>query len=147
MRRLVPMLALALSCAAPPPPPSAPAELPAKASEAEEVPRSRLPTDVRPVHYVPSLTIDPREPTFSGTVSIRIDLDRARDVLWLHGNGLEATKATVTTLGGEALEARYEQVDPSGVVKLSLPRMVGPGVARIEIAFRGPFEKRLDGLY
>jgi cytosol alanyl aminopeptidase len=146
MRRLI-CFALALSCSAPPAAERPTAAPTAEEAPAEAVPTGRLPSDVRPVHYELELRIDPRAPSFTGKVSIRIDLERPRDVIWLHGNGLEAERAAITTLGGEVLEAKYEEVDPTGVVKLSLPRAVGPGDARIEIAFRGNYEQRLDALY
>ena len=151
---LRPCLALALvaflcSCGPPPEPAPTPAPTPTASpvADAEATPLGRLPSDVRPIHYDLELEIVPKGKQFRGEVGIDVKLERARSVIWLHGNGIRADKTSVTPAGGEAIEARYEQVDPGGVVKLSLAEPVGPGEARIHIAFSADFSERLNGLY
>ncbi len=113
----------------------------------ENVPLGRLPADVRPLLYELEIEIDPSQDRFVGRVAIEVELDQPRQNIWLHGNGLTVTDASVTPTGGQAVSARYEQVDKAGVAKLTLDRPVGPSNARIAMKFEGPYDKRLNGLY
>jgi alanyl aminopeptidase len=113
----------------------------------EAVPLGRLPEDVRPLSYDLSLTIDPGEERFSGAVRITVQMDRARSSLWLHGQDLHVTKASLAQRGGEALSAAYTQVHPSGVVRVDLPRPVGPGEATLALTYDAAFGTRLQGLF
>src|SRR4051812_22296182 len=71
------------SSAAPPP------------ANADAPPTLRLPGDTRPTAYQLALEIDPAKPRFSGHATIRVQLDRARRELWLHGRSLHVTQASV----------------------------------------------------
>jgi len=147
VRNLVGIALVTIACACSPPPvaPSAPADATPQVDEA--IPTGRLPEDVRPVHYDLELQIVPAEQDFRGRVGIDVQLDRARSVIWLHGNGLRVETSSITPEGGAAIEANYQQVDPGGVARLDLAQPVGPGRARIEISYAASFSKRLDGLY
>ncbi len=122
---------------APPPPAPLPAEAP---------PLGRLSAGVRPLHYSLVLQVAPEEARFSGTVEIQLELDRPRDVIWLHGRGLQGKQAVVRTADGATVPARYEQVDPSGVAALRLARPVGPGRVHARIVYDGMFGTHGDGL-
>ncbi|MBS2025815.1 MAG: ERAP1-like C-terminal domain-containing protein [Deltaproteobacteria bacterium] len=152
-----------VSCAtAKPPEPGAPAASPSAASTAtsaapvtpppapalppEPIPMLELPGDVRPTRYALELTISPDLPEFSGKADLSITLDRARDVIWLHGLDLSIVESTVQA-AGETLPARYEQVNDDGVVKLTLPKPIGPGTAVLHFAWHRKFDPRLVGLY
>ena len=113
----------------------------------EAPPRVRLPTDVKPTRYALMLEIVPSRERFSGSVDIDIQLDRARDVVWLHGAGLTAKVATVTPADGAPVHAKYEQLDEDGGVALRLEHAIKPGKATIHIEFDAPFGRHLDGLY
>ena len=139
---------LLLACAASRPVLDAPTGPPtAGATPAEEpIPLLQLPLDTRPTRYRLELTIDPRQPRFSGTVEIEVTLDHPRQVLWLHGHGLEVSAASVS-VGEEAVPARYQQVNDDGVAQLALPRPVGPGAVTLRLAWSGAFDPRVVGLY
>jgi cytosol alanyl aminopeptidase len=153
--------AAAAPAATPPTAPSAPAApeaAPAAAapttsspaapgSAGEQVPELQLPRDVRPTRYALSMTLAPKKERFSGTAEIQIELDRARQIIWLHGRDLHVTAATAQPSGGEALPAKYEQVTEEGVVKLTLPRAIGPGAATLRLAWSRPWEPKLIGAY
>jgi alanyl aminopeptidase len=136
-----------LGCACAAARPVAEAPSPATKPPVEEpVPALRLPADVRPLRYRLELAIDPEQPRFSGRVAIEVSLAAPRRVLWLHGRDLEVSAATVMA-GGEALPARYEQVNDDGLVKLSLPQSVGPGPATLELAWSRAWDSTQVGLY
>ncbi len=113
---------------------------------AEPIPALQLPKDLRATHYALELTIDPDQPGFSGRADIDVTLTAPRDVVWLHGLDLKVSSATVS-VGTESLVATYEQVNDDGVVKLTLPRAVGPGAATLHFAWTRGYDPRLVGLY
>lgn len=131
---------------APAPDPEPVIEEPVGLAEAEP-PAGQLPTDIAPTHYDLALTIVPGEETFSGTTNIDVTLTEARRVIWLHGNELVVQTATITPAGGEAIEAVYEQLDDTGVAKLTLASPVGPGEAVLRFEYTAPFDRSLSGLY
>ena len=111
----------------------------------DEIPRGQLSHDVTPVAYQVDLTIVPEKDGFSGSVIIDLDIDPGKDHLYLHGKDLVASKVQVTS-GEQVLTASYEQVDDTGIVKISLPQVV-QGRVRLEIDYDAPFNKALQGLY
>jgi alanyl aminopeptidase len=137
------------ACATQKPAPEPLVTAPAKTTPrlpAEPIPALQLPKDLRATHYALELTIDPDQPGFSGVAAIDVTLGQARDVLWLHGLDLKVTSSTVT-VGTESLAATWEQVNDDGVVKLSLPRAIGPGQATLHLAWTRGYDPRLVGLY
>jgi alanyl aminopeptidase len=124
------------SVAAPPPPPSADAP-----------PTLRLPSDTHPTAYQLALEIDPTQARFSGHAVIRVQLDRARRELWLHGRSLHVTQATVRAGDAAPVSATWQEQPADGFARLSLAQPIGPGQATIEIAYDAPFNNRLVGLY
>ena len=117
------------------------------AAEQEAVPLGQLPADVTPLHYTLWLEVVPDRERFRGRADIRVRLDRPRSVIWMHGHSLNVTEAEVLPEGQEAVTARFEQVDDSGVVALRLDREVGPGEIEISLTYDAPFDRQLKGLY
>jgi cytosol alanyl aminopeptidase len=113
---------------------------------AETIPLGRLPNNVRPTAYTLDLDLDPTKNTFSGKVSIDIQVVQATDFIWLHGKDLTPTQVQISTAEGDLI-GQYKQVDDSGVVKLSFPAVIAQGKARINIEYSGSYSTRLDGLY
>ncbi|MDB4966298.1 MAG: Membrane alanine aminopeptidase [Myxococcales bacterium] len=137
---LVLLAATAAACSSPSvaaPPPAA----------AEAPPTLRLPSDTRPTAYQLELEIDPSQARFSGRAVIRVQLDRARRELWLHGKSLHVTKASVRAGDSPPVTATWQELPPDGFARLSLPQPIGPGTATIEIVYDAPFNDRLVGLY
>jgi len=147
---------LAVACAPEQEPPrgarSAPRPTAAPAASApagarEAPPLGRLPRDVHPVHQALSLDVDPSKERFGGSTEIDLELDRPRDVIWLHGRGLSVASAAITTPSGERVAASFQEVDPSGVARVSLPRPIGPGKATLRVVFDAPYDPQLVGVY
>jgi aminopeptidase N len=108
-------------------------------------PTLRLPAGARPVRYALDLTIVPATPTFSGRVTIDLQLGAATSLLWLNATDLTIAKATLLA-GGETLPAR---VVPGGAdfVGFVFPRAVG-GPAQLVIDYSGKLDgERSRGLY
>jgi cytosol alanyl aminopeptidase len=116
------------------------------AAPSERVPQGPLPPDVRPTHESLALEIDPEAERFAGTADIALRLERPRDQIWLHGRGLAVTSATVSTASGATLRARWDEVDPNGVVRVTLPSMVS-GDVTLHVAYDAAYDAQLVGVY
>ncbi|HZN93157.1 MAG TPA: M1 family metallopeptidase, partial [Myxococcales bacterium] len=90
---------------------------------------------MRPVRYAATLAIDPGTERFSGEISIDLRLSAKTRAIWLHARGLEVDLAEVTA-GGATVKARTQRGGEE-LVGLLLPGEVGPGEARVKIAYRG----------
>jgi alanyl aminopeptidase len=110
------------------------------------VPTGPLPRTVVPDHVALALKIDPAQPRFSGQVRMQVDVAEATDTIWMHGRGLAIGKATYTPAGGAPVALRAEEVDVSGVLRLSAPRPIAPGKGLVEIDYDAPFGQ-LQGAY
>jgi alanyl aminopeptidase len=119
--------------------------LPDASDTADEIPRGQLPEDVVPVSYKLDLTIVPERDGFSGSAVIDLDVDPGKDHFYLHGNDIVANDVQVRT-GDEIISGSYEQVDDTGIVKISLPQAV-QGQVQLQIDYDAPFNKALQGLY
>lgn len=115
-------------------------------AHAADVPTGRLPAGVTPLGYELAFTLDPRQARFSGETRIEVTLAAATDEIWLHGQDLAVTRAQVL-VNGQAIAARYAQVHPSGVARLTLARAVPAGRARIEIDYSAPFKAGAEGIF
>ncbi len=116
------------------------------ATAKEPTPELQLPSDVHPTRYALSMEIVPGRPRFQGTADIAITLDKPRQVIWLHGRGLEISASTVK-VGTEIVPARYEQVTEEGVARLTLARSLEAGSATLHLAWSAAYDPRLAGLY
>jgi alanyl aminopeptidase len=121
-------------------PPSAPSVTQAKPAEPDPVPLGRLVNNARPRHESLALEIDPATARFSGVADIEIDL-KGRDHLWLHGLGLHVTTATIN---GHV--ARYEELDPTGVARVSWDGAIA-GPATLHIVYDAAYDPNLVGVY
>jgi len=109
----------------------------------ETPPQGRLPADVRPTGYDLTLAIDPRQERYTGVVEVAVELPRAQSVIYLHGEALEVSEATVTPEGGEAIEGEWAMADEEeGLARVRLPEAVGPGAVTLRITFGATFETR-----
>ncbi len=149
---LVALLALvSLRCAhAPEAPPAAPTASTPVAAAPEwpepQPPQLRLPDSVRPVRYALDLTLLPAEPTYSGTVTIDLDVREAVRQVWLHAQDLQVTQARVL-INGRTLEARAVTAS-EGRLGVLLPEPLGTGPAQLVLSFTGRADReRSQGLY
>jgi alanyl aminopeptidase len=139
-------LVLVAACGAPPrpapptPPPAAPAPPSADRPGARSVaprpvptpPTFRLPAIAKPMAYVAELTVDPAQPTFAGKIDVDVELSSATDVLWLNGQDLVVTAASIEGVG--AVEPVYA---PPRFVGLRAPAPLGPGPLHVEVSYTG----------
>jgi alanyl aminopeptidase len=119
---------------------------------APEAPTGPLPEGITPTHYTLALRIVPTEERFSGTVDIRVTVERPTTEIWLHGTSLHVSRATVSpglaaAAEHTAIDARWEPSDQEGVNALRFDTPVGPGEATIHLEYDAAFDRQLKGLY
>lgn len=112
----------------------------------EAAPAGRLSGVAQPVAYRVEMTVDPREPTFSGHVEIDVNLEAAATGIWMHGDDLDVSSVKVTA-GGETRPATWTEADPSGVVWVGFPNRVRPGGITLTIDYTADFDVNLAGLF
>ena len=113
----------------------------------DAIPSGRLPTSARPTMYWLELTIDPDQANFSGTVTMNVELDVPTQHLWIHGKDIMAEAVIVTLPDATEVQGSYEEVDPTGVAKLSFERPLPAGKMDLKIVYKAPFNEALEGLY
>ncbi|HEX3758688.1 MAG TPA: M1 family metallopeptidase [Kofleriaceae bacterium] len=118
----------------------------------EPVPLGPLPAGVWPTHETLAFDIDPARDRFSGTAEIAIHLDHPRARIWLHGRGLAVHSAVLVLASGVQVSARWEEVDPSGVVRLTPEAPGGRAVSLdgdvvLRVAFDAAYDPQLVGVY
>ncbi len=104
------------------------------------VPGLKLPRDFVPLAYLPRLTIDPDQGTFSGRMDIEVRVDKPTDVVWLNARNLAIGVAYATLpAAGEEVRAK---VIPAGeeVIGLKFAKELPAGAAMLSIAYDGPID-------
>jgi len=160
MRTLLPWFAWAvlLACASTPPSraptvSAAPALAPDAGSSSAAAqgpagtePVFRLPPDVHPLAERISLTVVPDREGFQGRVEVSLNLDSARQDLWVSASDLQFGEAVLRTAGGEV----PVRVDPDPRRSAARVSWSGPpvaGRATLILGFSGRFDPHLVGLY
>lgn len=122
----------------------APAAAPA-AAVATLTPDGRLPGGVTPRAYAARVSLEPEAGTFSGIVSIDVDVAAPTTSLVLHALDLEFTEIKVN---GQALRPQDVRVDAQKeTVTLVLPQALKAGKAKLELAYKGRISSQMRGLY
>ncbi len=116
------------------------------AATAGDVPTGPLPRTVVPSEVALRLTMDPAQARFSGRVDISVDVASATDTIWMHGKGLEITRAVYMPENGRNQALSAAEVDVSGVLKLTAPQAIQPGRGVIAIDYTAPYGE-LQGAY
>jgi cytosol alanyl aminopeptidase len=111
------------------------------------VPVGKLGDAVQPVAYRLDLTILPEQTDFSGSTEIDVNIVAATTVIYLHGNGLKVSAASLVTPSGDIYAAEYTQVDSTGVARLKFAKPVPAGSATLQFEYVAPFKTRSEGLY
>ncbi|MCP4499317.1 MAG: M1 family metallopeptidase [Deltaproteobacteria bacterium] len=116
---------------------------------ADDVPLGKLPTDVRPTHYVLDIDVDPRNDSFKGLVTIDVTFEKARDFMWLHGAKVLDVKSVVLEIRGESIVGTWQSAgDAAGEVgKITFSKTVLPGDGQLKIAYSAPYDTQLEGIY
>jgi cytosol alanyl aminopeptidase len=115
--------------------------------------RGRLPHTTLPRRYELILRLDPREPRFTGEVSIELDLAAETGAIHLHARNVRIERASLHRDGSQVAIPSIrpatgdEGEGEAGETILGLASAVGPGPARLDLAFEAPFDAQLAGLY
>lgn len=70
-----------------------------------EPPKLRLPTNIAPVRYRAELTLDPEKDSFSGTISIAVNVKQPLSEIWLNANRI-AVEHVVVSANGHSIAAK-----------------------------------------
>lgn len=106
----------------------------------------RLPQDVVPQHYALSFTPDLATATFSGTETIDVQVKRSTSAITLNSAEIEIQKATVSQ-NGSSQDAHVSFDAPKEQATLTVPALLAPGAATIQIQFTGILNDKLRGFY
>lgn len=113
----------------------------------EAIPRGRLPQHVVPTAYDLALRMDPRATSFSGEVSIAVNVTSATQAFWLHARHSDLV-TTHFQQGEQSIEAKATRVlEEAGLVRIDLTKPAEPGPATLKLAFTAPFNQNLEGAY
>jgi len=111
-------------------------------------PPFRLSQTVIPEAYRLELTIVPDKARFSGHVEIDVIVTEPLEVIWLHGRDLDVKKARIVTRAdGKRVKAKYAQVTPDGMARLTLAGPIEPQRVTLEFDYDAAFGDGLNGLY
>ncbi len=116
----------------------------------QQPPRGRLPATVVPQHYQLAVQIDPRQSGFSGRAVISVEIRQPVDGIWLHGNQLVVSRASLQRAEQDDVPLHYEQRTPLGLAHLQPVdhnMMIPAGEAQLVIDYQAPFNDALEGLY
>jgi aminopeptidase N len=117
-----------------------------RGARAEDYPRGPLPDGVVPQRYELTLNIDPREEAFSGNARIEVTIAAPTRRIWLHGQGLRVTSATLRT-AGRTVPLGYSEVDAlRGVARLDAAEPIPAGAATLRIVYAADFQRVASGL-
>ena len=106
---------------------------------------ARLPQTVIPSHYAVTITPDLAKETFSGEVTIDVDVKEPVASITLHGIGFTYHEATITS-GGDTMTANVGEIGDE-MITLKPAAQIAAGPASIHIVFEAPLAKQLRGLY
>jgi hypothetical protein len=110
------------------------------------VPTGRLPDTIRPTAYRLDLAIDPGKADFTGRTEIDAVLARPVRSFFIHGADLRVSAARVTA-DGKTVDARYTQVDDTGVARVDLPGELPAGKVMLRFDYTAAFRTGAEGLY
>jgi len=120
--------------------------IPATAIAQDAQPTGKLPETVKPLAYRLDLTIVPEKPRFSGHAEIDVQLNKPAEAVWMHGRGLNVTKA-VAVIGGKEVPVTFTQKSPYGLAQLAFGKTVQPGKLTLKFDYDAPFGTGASGPY
>ncbi len=106
----------------------------------------RLPGTVVPTRYDVTLSVEPDQGRFSGSVAIQLHVREAVRRVTLHALDLEILEATVES-GGVHYAAAVSMDAGTETVTLTLNRAIPAGPAMAGLAFSGRLNQQMKGLY
>jgi puromycin-sensitive aminopeptidase len=106
----------------------------------------RLPTGCKPVRYSAHLAPDLKAGAFEGRMELEIQLDAPRREVFLHGVGLEVSRARAR-VQDRTLKAAVSTDAESETITLRFEEELPAGGAMLDLAWSGKFSPGLRGLY
>ncbi len=106
----------------------------------------RLPRAVIPTHYDLRIEPDLEKFTFSGSVTIAVDFERAISQIVLNASQIEVESATLSCTQGRLALATSYDIDAERIT-LTLPETVAPGDGSLDLSFTGTLNDELVGFY
>lgn len=106
----------------------------------------RLPGAVVPTRYDVTLSVEPDQGRFSGSVAIQLHVREAVRRITLHALELEVLEATVES-GGVHYAAAVSADAGTETITLTLNREIPAGPAMAGLAFSGRLNQQMKGLY
>ena len=127
----------------------APTEPPVPPELSTYAPIGQLPGDARPLSYDVLMTVDPRGNTFSGDVTLTVELDSDTSGFWMHGDDLRVSDVSISSPSApnDATTGTWEEVLESGVVRVGFAQNYGPGIVDVRIQYEANFDENLAGLF
>jgi alanyl aminopeptidase len=123
--------------------PASPGDAKAASSPALPVPGVHLPEGATPLAYDLRLEVDPDLEPFSGTVAIRVRLDRASDHVWVHADQIKISDARWDD--GALRVVTVPAADR--MVALSFGKTIQPRELTLRLAFTGATLHDEEGLF
>ncbi|WP_225737133.1 M1 family metallopeptidase [Dyella acidiphila] len=107
-----------------------------------------MPEWAQPLLYRVALRVDPEQARFSGDVDITVALRKPSDHLWLHGQGLQVDRASVTDAAGTAHAAHYREVLADvGVARIDLDGVLPAQTIHLRMHYSAALADGVQGLY
>ncbi len=118
------------------------------AASGNQAPQGKLPTWAVPQSYQLAFKVDPAQPDFSGTTTIKLKLTQASDHVWMDGNALKVEKVTITDASGATHAGTYTVVEAkAGVVRVDFGSTLQPQELTLTFLYTAPLNAQLQGLY
>jgi alanyl aminopeptidase len=120
----------------------------ASASRAVEAPIGRLGNDVRPVSQAIALELDPRQPEYTGSVDVVLDVRKPVRSFDFHAEAIDLRSVTLTPYGRSAVAFRLQTSElPDGRAVATSATRIPKGRFSLHIEFRNNFDSEAKGLY
>ena len=120
----------------------------ALAASADQAPTGRLPRWAMPESYSIAFKVDPAQANFSGVTTIKLDLKKASDHVWLDGADLKVSKVTITDAAGKRHAGKYVASLPkAGVARVDFGTTLKPQQLTLTFDYTAPLNQQLQGLY
>lgn len=107
----------------------------------------RLPRHVLPQHYRIELEATPRQPGFSGRVTIVASVDTPESFIELHARHLTLSDLKVSQPQSGIRPSRLVLVPEKEMARIELETVLEPGPIEVSISFLGNFNPGMHGLY
>jgi len=118
------------------------------AVRAVEAPLTRLGHDVVPVSQAIALELDPRQPEYTGSVDIVLDVRKPVRSFRFHAEALDLLELTLTRPGSSSKPIRLEaKTSTDGQVEAVAESEIPKGRQTLHIDFRNNFDTQANGLY